>query len=356
MVCLILLALLWVTPAWGISAEIEYRGLFECFTPDQTAEKPVYCETSAVILAADQLYTASDKGIPGASSVMTLDQQGLEITRSGYVEVPQIKALRKAEDFALAPEGDRVFLSAAFDRVLADDTKWDAYNTLLTWIVGQEDGAIVMEPTGDPATSLSLRPRLQRALTTETFPAGAPYFKIEGLAMLPDHRLLFGVREIGQDYSHFDYTLQLVASAWDPSHPADLGNFTRIYTYTPEDYPLISVAAGLSSLAWDPFHEQLLILTSYELEETDRGLGAYLWVLSLGDLEQGNPPTLVTKPDGEPVLFAHKAEAVTVLSEDQLLVVHDDDRVLGDPQIEDPEREFYRQPQEAAYTLVRWLD
>ncbi len=351
--------LVWLSPAWASgksTADVNARGIFDCFAPMEVEGKAVYCETSAVAAVGDYLYTASDKAIPGTSAVMTLTRQGTELTRSGYLEVPQMMALRKAEDFAVAPNQSWVFLSSGFDRALADDIKWDAYNTLLVWQPGQEDKAVVIEPTGEPETSLSLRPRLQRALTTEQFPAGAPYSKVEGLAMLPTYpyQLIFGIREIGAAYNDFNYTLQLVAADWNPTHPADVGNLNRIYTYTPKDHPQIDVDAGLSSLAWDPYHQQLLLLTSYEAEESDTGLGAYLWTLSLEELEQQTPPTLVTKEDGSPLVFAHKAEAVTVLSDQQLLVIHDDDRVLGDPDIQDPEHEFYREPHQAAYTLVDW--
>ncbi|MGK7931374.1 MAG: hypothetical protein AB4041_08065, partial [Microcystaceae cyanobacterium] len=75
---------------------------------------------------------------------------------------------------------------------------------------------------------------------------------------------------------------------------------------------------------------------------------------SLDDLEAQNPPTLVTKSNGEPLLFAHKTEGITVLSASKLLAIHDDDRILGDPQIDDPEREFFRERYQGAYSLVEW--
>ncbi|MEM9542059.1 MAG: hypothetical protein AAGA60_21500 [Cyanobacteria bacterium P01_E01_bin.42] len=344
------------------SAQIVKRGVFDCFDPSlsypEDGSKPVYCETSAVIAANGKIYTASDKGIPGASSVMTLKQKrNNRFVLGKYVmKSPAILRLQKAEDFALATGGDRVFLASGFDRVRSDSNEWDAYNMLVTWTVRREKQALVIEPSGEPETSVSLRSRLQATLPTEDFPEGAPYFKVEGLAFLPDNRLLFGIREIGQDYEVFDYTLQLVAAEWDESDPQHLGTFKRIYKYDPQTNPQINWPVGLSSIAWDSFHDELLILTSYEKEGTDIGLGAYLWTLSLEDLEAGNPPTLIVKANGEPLVFAHKAEAVTVLSSDRLLVIHDDDRVLGEEPIDNPEEEFYREPYQAAYTVVEWLD
>ena len=361
---ILLISLFWITStvssfAAPTSAQITYRGVFDCFdaslSQPQGDTKPTSCETSAIIAANGILYTASDRPIPGASSVMTLNLDGDEITRSGYVEIPTIVRLEKAEDFAVTPKGNRVFLASGFDRV-ASDSSFDAFNTLLTWKVGKEKKALVIDPTGEPPTSVSLRAPIQQVLANEAFPDGPPYFKIEGMASLPKHRLLFGVREIGQDYSNFNYALQILATKWKKSDPLHLKTIKRIYEYDPQTHPQIDRPVGLSSLAWDAVHEQLLILTSFELSETDAGLGGYLWTLSLDDLEQQNPPTLITKANGEPLMFAHKAEGITILPDGRLLVIHDDDRVIGDRQIDNPETEFYREPYQGAYTLVEWIN
>jgi len=69
-------------------------------------------------------------------------------------------------------------------------------------------------------------------------------------------------------------------------------------------------------------------------------------------LKARNPPTLVLKQPGRPLLFAHKPEGLTVLNENLVLVVHDDDRVLGRPNVENPETQFSRGAHQAAYSLV----
>lgn len=360
----LLISLFWLTSivssfAAPTSAQITYRGVFDCFdaslSQPQGDSEPTSCETSAIIAAHGQLYTASDREIPEASSVMTLKLDGDIISRDQYLEIPTILSLKKAEDFAVTPKGNRVFLASGFDRVASDSSK-DAFNTLLTWKVGKEKKTLVIDPTGEPPTSVSLRLPIQKALSNEAFPDGPPYFKIEGIASLPKHRLLFGVREIGQDYSNFNYTLQILETKWKRFDPLHLKTIQRIYEYDPQTNPQIDRPVGLSSLAWDAAHQQLLLLTSFELEETVAGLGGYLWTLSLDDLAQQNPPTLITKANGEPLIFAHKAEGITILPDNRLLVIHDDDRVVGDRQINDPEIDFYREPYQGAYTIVEWLE
>ena len=359
LIMLLLSAPMGMTLGNPTTAKITYRGVFDCFEESlsyaEDGSKPVFCEPSAVIQAENQLYIASDKDIPGASSVMTAQLQGNILTRTGYVEVPQIQQLSKAEDFALEPgKRKRIFLSSGFDRVFLENASKDSYNTLLTWEVGKEEEAEVIEPTGFPGSSLSLRPRFLRALTTKKFPSGAPYWKVQALTILPTGKILFGIRELGSNYEDFDYTLQLVATELTGKNNHCLGNFKRIYEYDPQTHPQIDRPVGLSSSTWDRYHQQLLLTTSYELGDTDVDIGAYLWTLSLDDLEAQKPPTLVRKSNGEPLIFAHKTEGITVLSSRKLLAIHDDDRILGDPQINDPEQEFYREPYQGAYSLVEW--
>ncbi len=111
---------------------------------------------------------------------------------------------------------------------------------------------------------------------------------------------------------------------------------------------------GLSSLEYDPFQDRLYILTSYELEETDEGLGGFLWMLPLEDLDAGGPPRLVLRGDGRPLTFAHKSEGLAVIDEKHVFVVHDDDRVVGRDKVENSETQFHRFPYQAAYTIVRF--
>ena len=113
---------------------------------------------------------------------------------------------------------------------------------------------------------------------------------------------------------------------------------------------------GISSLAYNATDHSLFVLTSFEkgLEqdaqplsqkegevnpeadlEQGKSLGAYLWRLSLDQVEQsklsaGRAPSLepVYDASGTPISFAHKAEAVSILPNNRLLIVHDDDKVL----------------------------
>jgi len=85
------------------------------------------------------------------------------------------------------------------------------------------------------------------------------------------------------------------------------------------------------------------MLTSYE---KDGKLDAYVWTNTLADLKVGKPFRLVRGRGRKPLRFGHKAEDVTLLNSNRLLIIHDDDRVqtiVGNQT---------RQPNQAAYTIV----
>jgi hypothetical protein len=73
--------------------------------------------------------------------------------------------------------------------------------------------------------------------------------------------------------------------------------------------------------------DRLWLLTSFERDDEGPGsVDGYLWILDRAGLERGAAPTLVRGADGKPLMFGHKAEAVVILPDHRLLVVHDDDR------------------------------
>jgi len=345
-----------------IYGQIVIRGIVDCFEEGLMAdeEKPVYCETSTLVYLGDHVVFASDKPVPGEgySSVFSFPYAGsgpVEGSTTYFTADPFLTAV-KYEDMTITPDGQYVIATTGFDRVKGDSNEWDGYNTLMTWPLGNPDGVIVSPAnTNEGVTSsVSLRDDISQALTTPEFPDGVPYSKVEGMTVLPDNRLLFGIREMGAKYDNFEYAVKILAAPYEMQDGALTltGDFELIYDFDPATEPLISQTPALSSIEYDPHNDRLYLLTSFETEETDEGLGAYLWTLPLADLEAGNAPSLVLKDENSPLLFAHKGEGVTVLGDNSVMVVHDDDRVLGRDDVTNPETQFSRAPHQAAYTLV----
>ena len=227
---------------------------------------------------------------------------------------------------------------------------------MMLWPVANPDAVtVVAATTTDGVTSsVNLRKNISQVLATTEFPLGAPYFKVESVAAIPGQQLLIGIRETGADYRDFSYTARIIAVPYTVAeHELALGDdFKLIYDFDPLTEAMITRETGLSSIEYDKYHDRLYLLTSYEIDESDEGMGGYLWVLPMQDFRAGKPPALVLREDGSPLLFSHKPEAVTVLGDNLVLVVHDDDRVLGSDVITNPETQFSRAANQAAYTVV----
>lgn len=347
-----------VAPA--VFGKITHRGLIDCFTAElATATEPVYCEASAVVFADSRIIIASDKPIPGRtrSSVFAFEYAGSEPLQGAptYLSAKPFLRAIKYEDMTLTSDAAYVIATTGFDRVKADSADWDGYNTMLLWPVGKPDAVKLIAGTQHAGinSSVGLRKQISRLLPMADYPLGAPYFKVEGIAVIPGQKLLLGIREAGADYRNFSYTARIIAAPYSiKDGQLELGDFELIYDFDPSAEALIPEDTGLSSIEYDQYHDRLYLLTSFELDESDEAMGGYLWVLPMDDLRAGKPPSLVMKDSNHPLLFAHKPEGVAVLGDNRVMVVHDDDRTLGREIVTNPSTQFSKGAHQAAYTLV----
>jgi hypothetical protein len=299
-------------------------GLVECF-PENTESAPgqrATCELSSVIRAGETLYFANDKNFFGKAPLFTAPSAG-PLGALTQAESPALAGARKLEALTTTPDGAWVIASTAFDRAKAD-ASWNAYNTVLFWPAGEPAKATIAarDEKEGVVSSLPLRAVFSAALRSEAFPEGPPYFKIEGLAALPDGRLLVGIREAGARFDDFSYQLSLLSLSYRVETGAlQLGEKAeRIWSFTP---PVGLIGPlGLSGIEYDAARKRLWILTSYE---SPSGRGAYLWSLSLEDLAANRPPVLVRDAQGGALFFPHKAEGIALLPGGDLLLICDDD-------------------------------
>jgi len=369
------------------------EGYFECFPQNVTYDNqsPVSAEISGVLYYHNKIILINDKKVPGTTSVLTAPYKlPFEPKDVEYIGNQKIKNASKFEDITITPNLRYIFYITSFDRVKKDKPGLDSYNTLLYNDLDSTEGEKIAYPfvRNGVESSLLMRYQIRKSLSNAKYRTGPPYFKVEGIAALPEKILLLGIREIGNSYSDFEYTITIIGAHYEITD----GNFyftepLRImWQFDPaQDYPLLKNPLGLSSIEYDSFNKQLYVLTSYEHGETDDQIGSYLWILPLKNfmrrqLEKKksdryftthqkfggkkikehkkifleSSPILVMQNDFKPLHFAHKAEGVTVLDRNSVLIFADDDRITGTELITDPENQFKRKLNEAAYYIVEF--
>ena len=130
-------------------------------------------------------------------------------------------------------------------------------------------------------------------------------------------------------------------------------DFRLTYDFDPSKYAkeLGYKDIAISSIEYNKYTNSLFLLTSYESaidgEITDESVGAFLWELSLEKLWNNQDPGLLIN-----IHFAHKAEGITIINKNKMMVIHDDDRVLGRENITNPDTQFFRQHNQNAYTIL----
>ena len=331
------------------------EGFIDCFQPGlQASGREVWCEASAVLNDGTSLLMANDKDMPATDASVfywAYAETGTFGSKPAYLTQNLFKTSQKYEDFALSPNRKTAFLTTAFDRVKEGSNEWDSYNALLYWPVGSNPQTIqpkaVHMATGEKF-SMGLRKALSEALRSTEFPNGMPYFKVEGFAATND-KLYFGIREEGKKFDDFKYKAKILTASYHLTgdslvlHP-DFQTLTDIDIAALE--PTLPKPLALSCLEFDAKRNLFWVLTSMESETQLNS--AYLWWATEAELKSGKLHLVKDRATGQPLKFTHKAEDLTPIGANQLLVIHDDDRnrtKIGDQT---------RQPHQAAYTIVEF--
>jgi hypothetical protein len=351
----------------GRQGKIMQDGSFECFPIGTLNEdgEILNCETSAVVYYGDKIVAASDKPAPPSSffELSYTQDGGFDATKVKHIENDVLNSTRKIEDFSISPDGDLVIGTTAFDRYDPEKTKWNAYNSIVYWDASKDAKVKLAHPTSAKSkkatynSSVTLRSSIEAAFKADNLEI-PDYYKIEGLAIIPGNKILFGIRETGKTYQDFDYQIKIISADYIyAKSDLQLSNFRIAYDFDASNVKGINKPIALSSIEYDKFNDRLYILTSYEHNEEGENnpekIGAYLWVLPMDDFKDQNAPQLVMKSKKHPLLLAHKSEAVTVIDKNTVFIINDDDRVTGDKKISNKETDFSREPNEATYYILR---
>ena len=240
--------------------------------------------------------------------------------------------MNKFEAMSVAPDGQHVVAMSAFDRYRDDDENQDKFNVLLAWPANATEKTEVLSRSQRNAvvSSMALRSKLEMTVKKH-YGAQAQYFKVEGLALLPGSKIVFGLREIGQSFSSFGYKVALLEGRYKLTQSGiELDEAVELAVIRDFSDGLDSLGSlghtvGVSSLEYDPQKQILYVLTSFEDQSSER-VGAYLWTLPVVNGTYGTELTLVQDSKGKPFKFSSKAEGLALLGDGRLFVVHDDDR------------------------------
>lgn len=351
----------------GRQGKIMQDGSFECFPVGTLNDKEeiLNCETSAIVYYGDKIIAASDKQTPPSAffELSYTQDNGFDANKVKHIENDVLNSTRKIEDFSIAPDGVLVVGTTAFDRYDPEKTKWNAYNSIVYWDASKDTKVKLAHATKAKEgkniypSSVTLRQSIEAAFKADNLEIPA-YYKIEGLAIIPGNKILFGIREMGKTYQDFTYQIKIISADYVyAKSELEIMNFRIVYDFDASTIKGLNHPIALSSIEYDKFNDRLYILTGYEHNEEGENkpekIGAYLWVLPMQDFKEKKAPQLVMKSKNHPLLFAHKSEAVTVIDKNTVFIINDDDRVTGDSKISNKETDFSREPNEATYYIVR---
>ncbi|BBH53223.1 hypothetical protein [Fluviispira sanaruensis] len=329
-------------------AIISKSGIITCFPEGtRTADhKIAHCEASAVSFYNNKLVFGNDKPLnPPFSPVFSIDYNSIGHTKKQkvtYHTQSHFTQPRKIEDITISFDEKYLFAITAFDYQKKEE--FDTNGTLIYWRSNDFNKVNYMQIKATEGPTKDLRKYISDAL-------GSPkYFKIEGLAIMPDNQFLIGVREQGNSYKDFNYTIKFISVSYGEKNAEIYLNddFKIVYEFN-DTKKFVNEEISLSSIEWDKFNNRLLLLTSFESKSGS--IGAYLWTLNREDIIQGNAPQLVSH-NSVPLKFNNKSEGLTIINKQNVFIINDDDRYVKPTQIDG--FQYYKKANEAIYNIVQF--
>ena len=352
-----------------------YIGCPETYRQDINTQALLYCEVSAAVFSTRQnsMYNATDWWSKSSNRSLFLSS----IRYIGYPDISGrplqegsiLTEIKKIESMTKTPDNRYTFASTAFTHSPDSYELWDGINKLVYWPSSNHlkarypslevDGDIVSADDLDSKEySKYLREGLLKAIRTK-YP-DVSFFKIEGMAILPGNKLALGIRELGTDSDNISYKALILSTRFIEEN----GLVTIDTAFDIDiDFDLLALRKqfnikediGLSSMEYDYGKNRFYIMTSYEESKTDVGLGAYLWVSSVdfsGQITGLNP---VFERQKRLYHFAHKGEALAISPAGKIVLVADDDKVLGrkPENVINPDTQFSRKYYQAAYQVLQ---
>lgn len=327
----------------------------------------VYAEVSAVTYDGEKLIFGNEylinRGL--SDSLLPIFAKPYKNFPTDYIEFYDDKKImnaKKFEDMTMLVDdsaNEYVMATTAFNRDTKDEK---GFNTLLIWPKDNPKKVEVVHPSDKDSLGIISSLKIREELINALAKTGAGYIKIEGLAAIPNNKLLFGIRELGGDYDSRKYTITIISA--DYMFYQDklvLHNFQIALKIDPEEgrKKTNCKIVGLSSLEYDSYNKRLYMLTSYESDRADNektyeDIGAYLWVSSIDENDKITTPKLVIdKATSKPLVFNHKAEGIAVISATELFVVHDDDTVVEFKESKKEGKRNDRKPNQSYYTKLK---
>jgi hypothetical protein len=327
------------------------EALLTCFEEGMTFDDglPYNCEYSAVAQYEGSLIFGNDKNTSKVSPMMLANGKTLKegnMLNPFELKQEEFFNIYKIEDFAFTMDKRTLFITSGFDRLKDDNNSWDQYNCLLTWNIMKNEFQMVNRvDNGGVISSKNLRYKFLDMLNST-------HMKIEGLAILPNNKLVFGVREVGESFQNPTYTSTLIECSYSVNTDGNItlaDDFKIAYTMNSST---TRNDLGLSSIFYDQIKQIIYITTSYESgEEGIQELGGYIWELPLADYIAGRRAKVVVNDKDEPFALRHKVEGITQMDDGNYFIIYDNDRT--DVPIHIGNSTISRARNQAVYSIVK---
>jgi hypothetical protein len=344
----------------AIYGKIISEALSNCFQAGMRYDNntTVSCELSGVGFLNNQLLFVSKQDIPGYPSFfITSYRIPLNLQNKRFLGTEHIRRAKAFQDIAVSPDLNYVFLTTSFEKTPANKESAFINNNLIFYMPSNQLDTALIVPgkTNKKRAVYRLRENMRTAMKSKLYPFGPDYFKVEGLAVVSDSSLLIGISETGSSATKARPAMLILEVDYYMAAEDRLiltSAFRESYRMNLDAHPKLAKNQYLSSLEYDVYNDALYISTSYKNGLRSRDTGGYLWRISMDDFRLHKAASLVELAPEVPLHFAHSPSGISVIDEERLFIICDDDRITGEGAVKDPRRDFSRKLNQAAYYVL----
>ncbi len=302
-------------------------------------------EGSSVLYNGKDILVSLKKSIKEVSSTASIEFSKTFMNNPVRYSTNQLFQNLIVKDFTLT--FDKKF---SFALVCSPDQTNDQ---LVFWTFMNPEDIKPIKP--NPGENFTLKSAILNSLNLH-FKDSIINFKLDGLAALPNNKLLIGVTEVTNERDQNSSVFTLIEVGYTITNQGIVflkNDFRLALNFETFENDRIRENISLVAMEFDPDNSRILFLTKFTNIKRETDMGGYLLGMSLYNIQLGEGyPYIFENSNGNVFVFDHQPGGLTYVNRNIFFILNDDETYLGDSKRRH-KKTWERSPNQLSYTVIK---